>query len=63
VVTITRVLYVVIDRRLSLFHAAASLSPEKEPPVYLIMPVKGEIFTYFGKRKPFIQPLSQAVIK
>jgi hypothetical protein len=46
-----------------LFHAAASLSPGKESPVYLITMVEGEIFTYPGTRNPFIQLLSHAVIK
>lgn len=63
VVTSTRVLYVGTGRRFGLFHAAASLSPGKEALVYLITMVKGEIFTYPGKRNPFIQLLSQAVIK
>ena len=62
-VTSTRVLYIGTGRRLGLFHAAASMSPGKQPPAYMITMVKGEIFTYSGKRNPAIQLLSQAVIK
>jgi len=63
VVTSTRVLYIGTGRRLGLFHAAVSMSARKQPPAYMITMVKGEIFTYSGKRNPVVHLLSQAVIK